>query len=184
MIGPGAMNVFCAACDTRLRTRFDTNGMGATLELVEPCPTCIKSRSAVVITRGPEYVVRHGECDRCGEAFEWKKPGMVPQECSACRRAPKVRTFTCDRCRERIEWTRPGPLPRHCNDCDPRKGNPPIRRGSCRQCKTTITKSTRGTLPKTCKRCKRDKLLACGHFVKRSRGPYPKTCENCDGRAT
>lgn len=84
MIGPGAMNVFCAACDTRLRTRFDTNGMGTTLELVEPCPTCIKSRSAVVITRGPEYVVRHGECDRCGEAFEWKKPGMVPQECSAC----------------------------------------------------------------------------------------------------
>lgn len=114
-----AMNVYCEGCGSRLRTRFDTNGNGTTIELVRPCETCTRRRSRFVVgSRGQRargYQERSAVCRQCSDGFTYAGPGVVPHHCARCRREKKL---TCRDCGE--DWFTPrskGRYHRACPEC-------------------------------------------------------------------
>ena len=100
-------NVYCSRCRSKLNVRITTDGDGGTIDLVDPCPTCVArpSRfvvrepgpkppaSAAAIKAGakpdkPRYRKRIGHCRDCDRDFEHQKPGPLPVRCPSCRGVP------------------------------------------------------------------------------------------------
>lgn len=150
----GGVDVRCDGCGSQLRVRFDSNGMGGTVELVQPCPNC-RPRTAGAGTAKPQRSRstpdaprpqpgeteeearrrRAGICRWCDQPVDGKK-----KMASFCAKHRRTHGFL-------KQLRRPHRLK------VPNGSGGKVRRGHCKRCDEDFRYQKQGKVPSICPSC-------------------------------